>query len=137
MNFMNGRYGKFDLFDRFLVLVAALLCLFKYTRIISYVVVIYMLYRFFSSDIYKRQQEELKFQSYAQKIIYKISNKYGKNASGYKKPFNESVKEWINEKKNYKIFKCKSCGQKLRVPRGKGKIVITCKKCGQEFKAKS
>lgn len=130
---MNGRYGKFDFFDRFLVLIAALLCLFKYTRPISIGIVIYILYRFFSSNIYKRQQEELKFQKYAREVIYK----YGGNGSPYNKRIDIRIKEWITEKKNYKILECSNCGQKLRVPRGKGKIVVTCKRCGKEFKAKS
>ncbi|HIX72076.1 MAG: hypothetical protein KH268_06420 [Clostridiales bacterium] len=33
----------------------------------------------------------------------------------------------------FRFFKCPSCGQKIRVPRGKGKIEITCPKCGNKF----
>ena len=37
----------------------------------------------------------------------------------------------------YKFFTCPGCHNKLRVPRGKGKIQITCPKCGQRFGGKS
>lgn len=33
----------------------------------------------------------------------------------------------------YRFFKCPACTQKIRVPRGKGKIEITCPKCGNKF----
>ena len=33
----------------------------------------------------------------------------------------------------YKIYKCPKCRQKLRVPRGKGKIRISCRRCQYEF----
>ena len=32
-----------------------------------------------------------------------------------------------------RCFKCPSCGQKCRVPKGKGTIAITCPRCGQDF----
>lgn len=32
-----------------------------------------------------------------------------------------------------RTFKCPSCGQKCRVPRGKGTIAITCPSCHQDF----
>ena len=33
--------------------------------------------------------------------------------------------------------RCPKCGTVCRVPRGKGKIVITCPKCGGEIRGKS
>lgn len=41
------------------------------------------------------------------------------------------------QRRQYKIFKCPSCGIKLRVPRGKGKIKVTCRQCGATFEEKS
>ena len=41
------------------------------------------------------------------------------------------------QRRQYKIFKCPSCGVKLRVPRGKGRIKVTCRQCGASFEEKS
>lgn len=35
--------------------------------------------------------------------------------------------------KTHRRFRCPKCHQKVRVPRGKGKIQITCPKCGEKF----
>ena len=43
----------------------------------------------------------------------------------------------MEQRKEYKIFKCPSCGVKLRVPRGKGKIKVTCRQCGATIEEKS
>lgn len=47
-----------------------------------------------------------------------------------------AVQDWearSEERKVYKFYKCPSCHQELRVPRGKGRIEITCPNCGEKF----
>jgi len=39
----------------------------------------------------------------------------------------------IENRKMYRYYTCKNCGQKVRVPSGKGTIEITCPKCGNRF----
>ena len=41
------------------------------------------------------------------------------------------------QSRQYKFFTCPSCKNRLRVPRGKGKIQITCPRCGQRFGGKT
>ena len=53
------------------------------------------------------------------------------------------MKQSLRRKKNqlqdkdHKYFTCKNCSAVCRVPRGRGKIVITCPKCGSEIRGKS
>ena len=50
---------------------------------------------------------------------------------------------WFKRKRNqardkdHVYFKCPTCSQVLRVPRGKGKISITCRNCGTVFQEKT
>ena len=39
--------------------------------------------------------------------------------------------------KTHRYFRCPKCAQKVRVLRGKGKIMITCPQCGEKFAKKS
>ena len=54
------------------------------------------------------------------------------------------VQDWIalkrtcfDQRKEYAFFRCPSCRQMVRVPRGKGKIRITCRRCGYAFEKKT
>ena len=39
--------------------------------------------------------------------------------------------------RQHRYYRCPQCRQQLRVPRGKGKIVITCPRCRHEFTRKT
>ena len=123
--FMWGRYGN-DRFNQFLMIVA-LVCLalsffgLRIFYVLALALLIYAYYRMFSRDMSKRSAEN---QWYLRKEM-----KVRSFIAGKKKAF--------AQRKEYRIFKCPKCGQKLRVPRGKGKIAIRCRKCGEEFIRKS
>ena len=43
----------------------------------------------------------------------------------------------LRDCRTHRHFKCRNCGQKLRVPRGRGKVSITCPRCGNQFLGKT
>lgn len=120
--FMYGRYGL-DTFSQYLVYLALIMTLLgTLTRInilinLSYIPLVISIYRMFSKNINKRTQENYKFLSF-------------KNS--YQQKF-KKFKDKVNGSKTYRYFTCPSCRQKIRIPKGKGKICITCPKCKTEF----
>lgn len=118
--YLRGSYG-FDRFSKYLVITGFILSAFRYITILGYALSVYGVWRSFSKNRYKRQRELLAFESY----LFGIKEKLYRYKSS------------ILEFRQYKIFKCPNCSQKLRVPRKKGKLVIACKKCGAEFKGRS
>lgn len=51
-------------------------------------------------------------------------------------PFTNGMDERTEEreqKKIFRFFKCPACQQKIRVPKGKGRVEITCPKCTTRF----
>lgn len=126
--FMYGRYGVDELstallgFSLVLMLILGLLPRsLRVLSIIAYIPLIFYIFRTFSKNIFKRQQEYYKYLSFKNTSISKL-RKY---------------KSRIQDSKTHKYFKCPNCGQELRVPRGNGKITITCPKCKTSFKGKS
>jgi hypothetical protein len=43
----------------------------------------------------------------------------------------------FSDMRKYKYFSCTQCAQRLRVPRKKGKLLVTCSRCGNKFEIKS
>ena len=118
---MMGRYGVDQLTWVLLVLALVLsLCgsIFQigFLRLLCWVVLFFCYFRIFSRNIYARQLENQRFMQFWWKL------KNGRS----QRPSRE-------QRKNYKVFSCPTCKQKLRVPRGKGKISITCPKCATSF----
>lgn len=76
---------------------------------------------YFSRNISRRYAENQKFMQ----VFSPVQNMIVSKISG------------ARDLKTHRHFRCPSCKQKIRVPRGRGKIQITCPKCGQEFIKKS
>lgn len=113
-------YGA-DKLTMFLLFSGLILSLFNYVRYLGAALAFYALFRCLSKNKYKRSRELAAFNNLFDTIKQQFY----------------SLKASLEETKKYKILKCPKCSQKLRIPRHKGKVVITCKKCGNEFKAKS
>lgn len=47
----------------------------------------------------------------------------------------QSPAQAVAETRTHKHIKCPECGQRVRVPRGKGKVRITCPKCHNTFES--
>ncbi len=125
LRFMQGRYGV-DALNRGLLslcIVLIIINIFADSFIITcvmYGVWLIMMFRMFSKNIYKRYNENMKYLSYMKPL--------------------ERYKNLLEKQKNdpnHKYFRCPSCKQLVRVPRGKGKITITCPKCQKQFDRKS
>lgn len=121
---MSGRYGA-DQLSRFMLgvcFVCLILNLFTGTYLL-YVLALALLavcyFRMFSRNIARRSEENQKYLQLRGKVLAVFR------------------KSWWQERRAYHIYKCPSCGQKIRIPRGKGKICITCPKCRNEFVKKS
>ena len=125
--FMRGRYGMDD-FSRF-TLIAALvflvLAVFT-TRLgaiggifdtLGILVLIYTYFRILSKDLSARYEENKKYLNIANDVRKRFSLE----------------KDIMKQRKEYHIYTCPGCKQKIRVPRGKGKIEIRCPKCNTRF----
>ena len=122
MRFMYGRYGV-DSFGRFMMWTGIIMFLlsgffrWNFLYYLALVILIYTYFRMFSRNIYKRSSENQSFL----KATAGIRN------------FWWNQKKLFKQRKTHHIYKCPSCKQKIRVPRGKGKIEIRCPKCQTTF----
>ena len=86
------------------------------------------LWRCFSRNIVRRAQEEQVFDLLFGKIRQgweRLRQRFGNGRFGGK------ASAWKD--KRYIVIRCPRCGQKLRVPRGKGLVRITCRSCAEKF----
>jgi len=124
--FLYGRYGvdQLSIFLLDLSIFACVLNIFLHWPYMYFVSVGFLLlcyYRIFSRNIYKRRLENEKFRRMYAPLKHWFKDK----------------KEQFRDRKTHKYFTCPSCGQRLRVPKGKGEITITCAKCKHKFDARS
>ncbi|MDO4333533.1 MAG: hypothetical protein Q4C58_12730 [Eubacteriales bacterium] len=125
MRFMQGRYGV-DQFGRFLTWASMILLIVsmffgQIWFLAALLVLIYNYFRMFSKNIAKRYAENQKYLASTARLRQFFSKKkYG-----------------LGQRKTHHIYRCPNCRQKIRVPRGRGKIEIRCPKCDARFVKKS
>ncbi|RKM58199.1 hypothetical protein D6853_01275 [Butyrivibrio sp. X503] len=127
--FFQGRYGSYgtDKLTRFLLILAVINFLVSicspmgFLYYIAVALMAYSCYRLLSRNISARYKEN----EYFEKVFKKITGLFKRTRSD------------LYSRKNYHIYTCPNCSQKIRIPRGKGQIIIRCPKCLTEFKKKS
>lgn len=122
IRFMSGRNGV-DQLNRFLLIITLtcyFISLFTKWRIlysISIILLFYAYFRMFSRNLYKRSAENRTYLNKTAKIRYQWHTKVSQ----------------LKQLRTHHIYKCPTCKQKIRVPRGKGRIEIRCPKCQSTF----
>jgi predicted RNA-binding Zn-ribbon protein involved in translation (DUF1610 family) len=86
-------------------------------RYVSYALLIISLWRMLSKNTPRRMAENDRFI----RVWWPLRTRIKRLFTGFK------------ERKNHRFFKCPSCKNVLRVPKGKGKLQIICPKCGERF----
>ena len=122
--FMAGRYGN-DQLNQFIVAIISMVLEIITRQSLFYTLTLVLLIlayvRVFSRNINKRYEENMKFLQKKDAIL----NKFRKQ------------KYYAAQRRNFHIYTCPQCKQKIRIPKGKGKISITCPKCRTSFIKKS
>ncbi len=131
-SFMRNRYGKDALSICMLVLALVLAILarvfgFWVFALIATLLVVVALFRVFSTNIPARHKEN-------QKLVW-FTMKVKKTWHSLTAPLRKFMFRITDNEHNY--YRCKNCKQEVRVPTGKGKILITCPKCKTQFTKKT
>ena len=120
--FMEGRYGRDDLssFIFWVCIALALVNLFLEALVLSIIesaLLIYIIFRVMSRNIYKRAAENRKFIEIRGKV---------------KAPFVMAKNRW-RDRKTHVYKKCPSCKSTLRLPKTQGEHTVRCVRCGHRF----
>ena len=116
--FMEGRYGT-DKLNMAILGVGLIFCvLAMFARFalldliftgLSYLFMAWAIFRMLSRNTYNRYRENRNYLNFLQRV----------------------------KDRQHRYYECPRCRQTVRVPRGKGKIVITCPKCAEKFQKKT
>lgn len=124
--FMAGRNGTDALNSVLLIAALALDIIGGFTiswalTLIAAATIGFVLFRFFSKNLAARRRENQRFLAACRRVAGFFRGASAKAA----------------QSKEYRFYKCPECGQKVRVPKGRGKIRITCPKCGEKFEKRT
>lgn len=111
--FMAGRYGT-DKLNMLILTTGLIVCLIgifftgwfgALLSLLSWLLMIWAIFRTFSRNTYRRYQENRKYLMLLERM----------------------------KDRKHRYFTCPKCRQPVRVPRGKGKLSITCPRCKEKF----
>lgn len=130
IRFMQGRYGV-DTFSKFLLILGLVVVVLSSVfsgktfgiifYLLGWILIIYCYFRMFSKNVTKRYAENQAFLA---------------KTGGIRGFFKNQAAMW-KQRKTHHIYKCPGCGQKIRIPKGKGRIEVCCPKCSATFIKKS
>lgn len=133
-DFMSGRYGN-DQMNQFIsvialvVLIVNLFVRIPFLWMAALALLIWTYFRMFSRNTSRRYAENERFLSLISRF-----RRGGGSYGGYSRQQSAaSRREAREQRKYYRFFVCPHCSQKVRVPKGKGRIEITCPKCRTSF----
>ena len=126
VRFMYGRYGV-DRLSRHLMTAALVMSFLSMIPVLSFLfpialaLMVWGYARVFSRNNAKRYRELCGYEKLWGKV----------------KGYPARLKSEIQQRKDYRIFKCPSCKQKLRIPKGRGQVEISCRKCRAVFRRRT
>ena len=112
-------------------------------RLLFAAAAIFLAVRLFSKNTARRNNENMKFLAgwtAVKEFFRKPFHSSGAAQSSASAPTEGILDNWTRQWHEYRTYRyliCPQCSQRLRVPRGKGKIRVTCTKCRNQFIAKS
>ena len=100
-----------------------------------------MVIRMTSRNTAKRYQENMKYLTVSNAVKDWFRRTFRAKSAGERAYTHRGKRAKKNptwsEQKQYKYLICPQCAQRLRVPRGKGRIRVTCTNCGNIFETRS
>ncbi len=125
IRFMYGRYGADELYKFLTVLFYILFVINLFVRsylisLLVFALLIYMTFRVFSKNIYRRRAENEKYM----KIKNAVSS------------FFKLQRDRWRDRKTHIYKRCPHCNAVLRFPKKKGKHSARCPKCSNSFDVK-
>ena len=135
--FMYGRNGidKLSFFTLVMyLLLNGIKMFFRFRRVpyfvlwvIALVFLAITIFRVLSKNVYKRQDEEQKFEKFFYRFL----------SSGFYKTMRKKLNRAgirISQAGTHRFRTCPNCNEHLRMSKKRGKRSITCPKCGKQFK---
>lgn len=123
--FMQGRYGV-DILNTVLMVGSIIIFILNIflgnvvLMFVGYAFWITVIFRMFSRNTYRRNQENETFMGFISPITRM-----------------RTLSKKRKQDPTHKYYRCPSCHQIVRLPKGRGKIVVTCPKCSNKFEKRT